>query len=149
MISLLTNIYATSKASSATDDGVHFFLCLYTRTRVCFFVFTFDVFFRFAIPDAGSIEPSKALPAQYTYSRADYGVGNSAGLCKGQGGLHGTGAVDCHRARIVSIRLRFTPKSERPTRDADRTWMTLAASSARNSTSSTNRKMRLVNSTCR
>gem|GEM_PF-6243234 len=44
-------------------------------------------------------------------------------------------------AEISSIRLRFTPKSLRPRREADRKWMRLAASSKRNSTSSTKRKI--------
>src|SRR2546422_8035761 len=51
-------------------------------------------------------------------------------------------------ARISSIRRRFAPKSEYPTREAERTWICRSAGSNRNSTSSTKRKTRLRNSTC-
>ena len=40
-------------------------------------------------------------------------------------------------ARILSTRLRFTPKSRTPRREAERTWITPAFSSSANSTSST------------
>jgi len=40
-------------------------------------------------------------------------------------------------ARIASTRLRLTPKSLLPSRDAERTWISEAFSSSRNSTSST------------
>src|SRR5258706_119296 len=39
--------------------------------------------------------------------------------------------------RTASMRLRLTPRSPRPTRDAERTWITFAAGSYQNSTSST------------
>jgi len=50
------------------------------------------------------------------------------------------------RARTCSMRARLTPKSPYPVLEADRKWIAFASSSKRNSTSSTNRSSRLVNS---
>ena len=48
-------------------------------------------------------------------------------------------------ARTASMRLRLTPMSPRPTREAERTWIAFAAGSNQNSTSSTNFISLLVN----
>ena len=48
-------------------------------------------------------------------------------------------------ARMASMRLRLTPRSLSPSRDAERTWITPAAGSYQNSVSSTKRNQELVN----
>lgn len=48
-------------------------------------------------------------------------------------------------ARMASMRLRLTPRSLSPRRDAERTWITPAAGSYQNSVSSTKRNHELVN----
>ena len=48
-------------------------------------------------------------------------------------------------ALMASMRLRLTPRSLSPSRDAERTWITPAAGSYQNSVSSTNRNHSLVN----
>jgi uncharacterized membrane protein YdjX (TVP38/TMEM64 family) len=55
-------------------------------------------------------------------------------------------ALTVNNARMVSIRFRFTPKSFRPTRDAERNSIVFFVSSSSNSTSSTKRKIRERNS---
>src|SRR6267142_4805464 len=45
--------------------------------------------------------------------------------------------VASNAERTASTRLRLTPRSPRPTREAERTWITFAAGSYQNSTSST------------
>src|SRR5712691_6332007 len=45
--------------------------------------------------------------------------------------------VASNAARTASMRLRLTPRSPRPTREAERTWIAFAAGSNQNSTSST------------
>lgn len=47
--------------------------------------------------------------------------------------------------RNASTRLRFTPKSEVPVREADLTWINFSPSTKRNTTSSTNRNTSEVN----
>ena len=54
-----------------------------------------------------------------------------------------------HAVRIASIRARLAPRSEYPARDAERKWMTWFSESSMNSTSSTKRNSKLVNSACR
>ncbi len=49
-------------------------------------------------------------------------------------------------ALMPSMRLRLTPRSLSPSRDAERTWITPAAGSSQNSVSSTKRNHWLVNS---
>ena len=58
-------------------------------------------------------------------------------------------AVAISTDRIFSTRRRLTARSLCPTRDAERTWITLSSRSSRKSTSSTNRKIRLRASACR
>ncbi len=48
----------------------------------------------------------------------------------------GTGYADRKASRMASTRLRLTPRSEYPRREAERTWITLP--SPKSSTSSTN-----------
>ena len=59
-----------------------------------------------------------------------------------QDGAHQGAAASA--ARTASTRLRFTPMSPLPTRDAERTWITRAVGSYQNSTSSTNFISRVV-----
>lgn len=77
-------------------------------------------------------------------------LGEAASRGQGAPGVYlGVDASEIHRRRISSRRRRLAPRSEYPTRDADRQWMTPASGSMRNSTSSTNRQIRVVNSKCR
>jgi len=99
--------------------------------------------------DAAAVLLAKALLIECPDTGADELIRQATGLCKFDDHAHRARVAFCQRLRISSTRFRFTPRSDVPSRDAERMWMTLALSSARNSTSSTNRKSRLVNSTCR
>ncbi len=82
------------------------------------------------MPVAGMCMPVTGEPLPMTGER----LPTRGGQCPGSGSAQRAARK---AAEISSIRLRLTPKSRRPSREAERKWMRLAASSKTNSTSST------------